>query len=234
MMHRPVRTVAWTLALVATGFFAGGVVVLVATTSMAPIEERAKSLAERTLPADSALQATVAASGAGQAAFLKAIATSDPVERATSINQAQLAGQRKDAAWARYLAVAGTSRAERRLQRQFKAADKLSQAAAATVIGSSPGDAGYAVALRAEQDAAARIQRVLGEVDRRFLQPASNADAQGAVADASDARRNVLVAFGAAVVVFFGVGVLVLRRALRFEQAEARRCPHRRDRRAPC
>jgi diguanylate cyclase (GGDEF)-like protein len=60
-------------------------------------------------------------------------------------------------------------------------------------------------------------------IDRQFLQPASRADAQGAVAEASDARRNVLVAFGAALFAFFCVGVFVFRRAVRFEQAEARR-----------
>ena len=222
-MRWPVRTVAWTLALIAAGILAGGTVVLVATASVGPIEERAKSLAERTLPADAALQATVSAAGAGQAAFLEAIAASDPVARATSINAAQQAGQQKDAAWARYIAVAGRSRAEQRLQRRYKADDKLSQAAAATVIGLTPADAGYAAALRGERDAAARIQQVLNEIDRRFLQPASRAGAQGAVADASDARRNVVIAFAVALAVFLGVGIFVLRRALRFERAEARR-----------
>jgi diguanylate cyclase (GGDEF)-like protein len=223
MIRRPVRTVAWTLALVATGLAAGGAVILVANASVAPIEDRASSLADSSLPAGAALQATATAGAVSQRLFLEAIAASEPATRASTVERAQRAGREGDAAWARYLRLAGESAGERRLQRQYEAGREASQKAGATLFGSTPADPTYAANLSAEQGSSARMQKILDELDGRFYEPASLSDARAAVAGVADARRNVLVAFGAALLVFLGAGVVILRRAVRFERVETLR-----------
>ncbi len=223
MMRWPVRSVAWTLALVSTGVVAGGTAVVVATASVAPIEERAKGLAERTLPAEAALQETIAAGAAAQVAFTNVVAASDPGARANALLQAQVKGQKKDAAWNRYRDLAGTSPGELRLQRRWEKVGEESQTAAAEVIGLAPTDGAFAAALADERDAATRGQEVLAEIQHRFLTPAAHADVDTVVAESSAAKRNVLAVGGMALFLFSIAGALVLRRALRFEKAETNR-----------
>jgi diguanylate cyclase (GGDEF)-like protein len=222
-MRRPVRTVAWTFALVATGIGAVGAVVLVANASVAPIEDRATSLADRTLPADATLHAAASAGVASQRLFVAAIAASDPAARGSLVERAQRYGREGDAAWARYRRLAGTSAGERRLQRQYEDALQGSQKAGAIAFGLTPADPSFAATFGTEQELSARTQQILGELEHRFYHSVSRSNARAAVAGAIDARRNVLIAFGAALLVFLGVGLVILRRAVRFERVEAHR-----------
>ena len=224
VMHRPIRIVAWTLVLVATGVATGAAVTLVASSSLAPIEDRASSLADRRLPVEAELQVMDRAEVTAQTGLLRGVAASESVARATGIDQAQRAGQEQDAAWERYLRLSGNSAGERSLQSQYEVAAATTRSAAAALIGSTPADpAAYAAALDVEQEASEHERSLLEEIGRRFYGSVTRSEARAVVAGATDARRDVLVAFGATLFVFLGVGVGMLRRVMLFQRVEARR-----------
>jgi hypothetical protein len=213
--------VAWTIVLVATGIAAGATVALVARVSVAPVEREATSLADRSLPAEAALQATARASARSQNEFLNVVVASDPAAKAAGIDRAQQFLQDQDGAWTTYRALSGDAAGERRLQRDYTATDAALRTSAATLLGLASTDPGSPAALHAEQESAARIQGIVDELERRFYQPASRSSAEAV--EVGDTRRNTIVALGAALLVFLGVGIVILRRAMRFERAEARR-----------
>lgn len=222
-MRRPVRSVAWTLALLGAGIAAGGAVVLVAYASVVPIEDQAKRLAEYSLPAEAALHATSSAVTESETAILNAIAAEEPTARAAAIVRYTQAIEDQDATWAGYLMVGGESAGERRLQREYDTADQDSEAAAAGLLSATPADPIHTVAFSALQAALARAQEALSKLEHRFYSPVSRSSARAAVAGVADARRNVLMTFGAALVVFLGLGVVILRRAVRYQRVQALR-----------
>ena len=223
MIRRPVRTVAWTIVLVATGIAAGATVALVARVSVAPVEREATSLADRSLPAEAALQATASASARSQNEFLDVLVATEPAAKAAGIDRAQQLLQKQDAAWTTYRGLSGDTVGERRLQRDYSATDAALRTSAATLLGLASTDPGSPAALHAEQESAARTQSILYEIERRFYQPTSRSSAEAVEVGVVDTRRNTLVALGAAFLVFLGVGIVILRRAMRFERTEARR-----------
>ncbi len=165
----------------------------------------------------------MSAAGAGQAAFLEAIAASDPV--ASDEHQCGSAGRPAEGR-----RMGEVHRRRRQVARRAAAAAavqgrrvKLSQAAAVTVIGLTPADAGHAAASRGERDAA----RGFGKFSTRSIVASCSLHRVRALRarwqTLRNARRNVVIVFAVALAVFLGVGIFVLRRALRFERAEARR-----------
>ena len=82
-----------TLILCAMGVLVGSVMLITVLLSLRGAAADARELANRALPAQTGLRNALSATASGQARFLAALGTTDPVPRATAIVQAQEASR---------------------------------------------------------------------------------------------------------------------------------------------
>jgi diguanylate cyclase (GGDEF)-like protein len=224
MAGRPVRTVAWTLTLLGLGIMVAGAIVIAAGTALDRSERHARILSERRLPAASALSEVLRSEADGQRAFVEAVLSTDVVVRAQALDQAQKEGARQDAAWTRFRRLgASASAAERRLEQRYESVKRQARAAGAAVFGLDPSDPAVAATLASEIELSESTQDVLVEIQERFYTPVIREEARATVASAESGRTMVLVTAGVALLVFLVPGLVILRRAARFERSQARR-----------
>jgi diguanylate cyclase (GGDEF)-like protein len=208
------------LILIAVGCLAGGAVVGAAWSVLSPMGDRASAVANRSLPADQALEAASVQSQVSQTAFLDSLG--DAPTRGADIGRAQAASHAEDAAWAAYLRLAGRSTLERRLQGQYRAAGEQSRSLGSAVIASNPSDPAYAGTLAAEQAASAQARTVISQIQSRFYESAIVDGTRTVVSDISNGRLVILLAAVAAFLAFLGFGGVMLRRVWRDERITAR------------
>jgi diguanylate cyclase (GGDEF)-like protein len=212
----------WTLALVISGLLAGASILVVTRVVATTAEGGAKALAQRTVPADAALAATIAGAVASQNAFLDAATATDATARAQAIALAQQFGAEQDSAWNRYRHLARDTPAERRLQREFLALNTKSRSAGAVVVGLSPDDPAFDTSLEAERSLSAQTQAVLANIEHRFYGSKVLNDAQAVLDNLDAVRVNALIASAIAFALFIAIGAYVIRRSMLFDRQSAR------------
>ena len=188
---RPTRG---TVAVVAIGLgFAA--VAAIAFSGLRPISDRSTALARRDLPALEALNAAAAALATSNAQLEAALAISDPAAQGAALAQVSATTQVKDAAWAKFEAVAIDSEAASALQNEYLTVDQAARALGSVLISSNPTDPAYAANLAAERAAAAREGAILDRLQNEFYGPTAQATADAIVAKIRFARTWVVAGF---------------------------------------
>ena len=222
VLRRPARMSVWIVVLIVMGLCAGLGVVVAVGVNVDPVRSQASTLAQHTIPAQEALSSTVSASAASQEAFLDALTSTDPTARGDALDRAQKAGAEQDAAWSTFERVALGTSAQRGLQAEYNALYKQTRVAGAEAYGLSPGDPAALAAVEAERSLWAQKQAVLVRLQEQFSGPAVRAAAQGVVDEMDSNRSGILLAWVGAMVTYLGVGIVLLRRSMRFDRRSAR------------
>jgi diguanylate cyclase (GGDEF)-like protein len=206
---------ARTLILCGMGVLTGLVMVVTLVLSLQGTDTVAREQATRALPAQAGLRKALSASATGQAKFLTALATSDPLQKATRIVEAQVAGRARDGAWASYLEHALHRTGERALQRAHETASARSLEAGASVFAMSPADPAFATTLAVETAELDRSVEALEALLSRIYDPIVHHQAAAIVSGIDGSRTAGYVSFGAMTVVFLTVGLWLVRGARR-------------------
>ncbi|MDQ1431726.1 MAG: hypothetical protein QOF40_2328 [Actinomycetota bacterium] len=206
---------ARTLILCGMGVLTGLAMLVTLVVSLQGTDASARELATRALPAQAGLRKALSASATGQAKFLTALATSDPLERATAIVEAQTAGRARDAAWANYREHALHRPGEGALQRAHEAASGRSLEAGASVFAMSPSDPNFATTLAVERTELDRSVAALEALLARYYDPIVHRQAASIVSGIDASRTAAYVAFAAVALVFMTAGLWLVRGARR-------------------
>jgi len=204
-----------TIIVCALGLALGLILVTTTVGSMAREDAAARELANRAVPAETALRDTSTASTNSQEQLMTLVQTQDPVARAAALAGAQAAGQVRDAGWSRYLQHALDRPGERALQRSYEIAAARSVTLAARVLGMRPSDAAYASTLASERREAEDLRAALTSLESRIYTPIIRGRAATIVSGIDDTRRTAYFMFGVLALSFSLVGVWLMRGARR-------------------
>jgi len=157
-----------TLILWALGLVSALSVVFAGVLGLQGADSTAKQLARRAGPAEIALQDTSIALMNGQASFLVAVQTKDPLARVSAIAAAQESNQASLASWATYLSHALNRPGERALQQSYETAVAQGQKYGAQAILLTTADP---TSLAGAQSAFAAETAAVTELQSKIYQP---------------------------------------------------------------
>jgi diguanylate cyclase (GGDEF)-like protein len=215
----------------------GGLALVGATIlTLQPADDAARQLPERILPADDALDAAIRGTSDSQAIFIEVLSTTDPATRTALTTQAQAASDAAAKSWADFkqLERSDATPALRKLIREYDAASTEARSLGATLfsIDREADPAAFTAAFDAQKAQVDRQLAISDEIQRRFIQPEFAAAAATAATGIDDTVRNVLIAFGVALIVGLSVAFSTYRSARRDERRHAHeRREHLRDNR---
>jgi diguanylate cyclase (GGDEF)-like protein len=160
-----------TLLLWALGLISAVSVVVAGVVSLQGADSGAEQLANRAGPAEIALQSTSTALMNGQAWFLVAVQTKDPLTRVSAIAAAQDSNQVSQASWAAYLSHALNRPGERAFQRAYEAAIAQGQTVGAQVVLSTTAAPTFDSSLAEAQSAFANETSAISSLQSKIYVP---------------------------------------------------------------
>jgi diguanylate cyclase (GGDEF)-like protein len=215
---RRITPTARTVIFCVMGVASGLAMVITLVVTVRGTNAVARENAARTVPAQTALRETWAASAAGQESLLAFLQTQDPAARAAALTAAQASGQAQNAAWSAYLKHALGRPGERALQQSYETASTESVQLAASLLGTTPTDPTFATKLAGERRASAKLIAALASLESEIYDPTMRSNATTIVSGINDARNVEYLTYALLALVFSATGVVLGRSAHRDEQ----------------